>query len=102
MKQRKLQPHQIEIDSVKLYDKNLDLKKRWQIVFKVWNYEERQFKRKFDYDVNKYNTVSERQRFSRKRIKAIKKMLQEGFCISESVKISFTIESAFIETAWKN
>lgn len=98
MKQRNLLDSQIDLDSVKLYDKQGVLSERWQIVFKVWDFGKNGFIRKFDYDVNKLKTVGERYSFAKKRMKAIKKMLLAGYCANAPKVKTFTIETAFSET----
>jgi integrase len=89
----------IDTKYTKLYDYKGDIKRRWRIVFKIWDFEKDDFVRRFDYDVNKYDTQIERYRFAKKRIKEINETLSKGFALNvnkaKKVNVVSMIDEAF-------
>lgn len=89
----------VDIKSTKLYDCGGDLSKRWRIVFKVWDFEQGKFVRKFDYDVNKYQTFDERHKFAKRFIREINEHLTKGFALNVDAvtKQKKSIKKAFLD-----
>lgn len=85
-----------------LNNQNGNLNKRWSISFWVYSVNEGKKIRKYDYSINKYSSVRERNAYAKKRIEAINTLLVQGYHIDNSkpapdalLSIADALEAAF-------
>ncbi len=76
----------------RLYDADGDLTKRWYINFQVWDTDKGLLVRKQYTGMNKYKTLADRRRASKKKLAEITALLEAGYTAGESPAASIGLD----------
>ena len=76
----------------RLFDADGDLSKRWYIDFKVWDTDKGQLVRKQYTGMNKYKTLADRRRATKKKLAEITALLEAGYTAGETPAASIGLD----------
>ena len=68
----------------RLFDADGDLSKRWYIDYRIWDVDKGRFVRKQYTGMNKYHTLAERRRESKKALKEIRELIAQGYTAGQT------------------